>query len=205
MEESNKVESSSAKWWGIGSFVASFLFPLLALGSGIISLVKGKDNKDRTHFGFALAGIVVASLNMLFRFFLVFLILVPLLTPMTSAAKHDKESWHMSDGNGMYSDDDMNWDVPKDESPALQLNENCDNLNISNEFKDMGWDTDVFRVACEVIGLNELEAVDYIESEGYYSRIAARDDESFALTMDYRSDRINLFVKEGKVSDATVG
>ncbi|MFM8381113.1 MAG: hypothetical protein ACKOA6_03815, partial [Actinomycetota bacterium] len=59
--------------------------------------------------------------------------------------------------------------------------------------------------ANELLGLTEDEAVAYAESQGWGVRIAARDGEQFALTMDYSPTRVNLTVEGGFVTYVFVG
>ena len=56
-----------------------------------------------------------------------------------------------------------------------------------------------------LLGMDELEATKQIESSGRVSRIAERDGESFALTADYSTNRINLTIVSGIVSAISVG
>jgi hypothetical protein len=58
-------------------------------------------------------------------------------------------------------------------------------------------------IACQVMGMTKDEAVSFIESEGLSWRIAFEDGESFALTEDYRDDRINLDLVLGLVVGAS--
>jgi len=62
-------------------------------------------------------------------------------------------------------------------------------------------------VSAQVIGLTESEAIELIESkDGLISyRITRRDDENFVVTMDYRTDRINLEIEKDFVVSANVG
>lgn len=56
-----------------------------------------------------------------------------------------------------------------------------------------------------VLGLTEGDAVMLLEQAGYTVRVVQRDDEMFAVTRDYRTDRANLVVMRGLVVDAGVG
>jgi hypothetical protein len=56
-----------------------------------------------------------------------------------------------------------------------------------------------------VIGMSEAEATDRLEAMGYEVRVVARDGESFAVTDDYRTDRVNLEIKDGVVVGAYGG
>lgn len=50
-----------------------------------------------------------------------------------------------------------------------------------------------------LIGMTEDAAVKMVEASGLTARITGRDDESFICTCDYRLDRINFVIKNGKV------
>ena len=58
-------------------------------------------------------------------------------------------------------------------------------------------------IACQVLGMTKAAAVSLIEAEGRTSRIASEDGEFFALTEDYRDDRINLEIILGLVVGAS--
>lgn len=58
-------------------------------------------------------------------------------------------------------------------------------------------------IACQVMGMTKAEAISFIESQGRSWRIATEDGESFALTEDYRDDRINLDLVLGLVVGAS--
>ena len=63
-------------------------------------------------------------------------------------------------------------------------------------------------VADEVIGMSESEAIATIEgisSEQLTARVVRRDDENYAITMDYRLNRINLEVDNGIVTKTFIG
>ncbi len=56
-----------------------------------------------------------------------------------------------------------------------------------------------------LLGMSEAEATSTAESNGWVVRVAARDGEQFALTMDYNSLRVNLTVDGGVVTDVFIG
>ena len=56
-----------------------------------------------------------------------------------------------------------------------------------------------------LVGLSETDATKAVESKGWVVRIGSRDGENFALTMDYRPDRVTLTVVSDKVTAATPG
>ena len=63
----------------------------------------------------------------------------------------------------------------------------------------------VDQMAASVVGMSEDDAVKAIHDAGYTSRVVERDGEKFPVTMDLQPERINLTVKDGKVTQATVG
>lgn len=60
-------------------------------------------------------------------------------------------------------------------------------------------------VADTVLGMSEVEATKTAEAKGLTVRVGSRDGEDFALTMDYRIDRVTLTVVAGVVTAAAVG
>ena len=63
-------------------------------------------------------------------------------------------------------------------------------------------------VSQEVIGMTEEEAIQTIEgisSEQLTARVVRRDDENFAVTMDYRINRINMEIDNGIVTKTFIG
>ena len=66
----------------------------------------------------------------------------------------------------------------------------------------------VIAVSQEVIGMTEEEAIQTIESvegEEVTYRVTRRDDENYAMTMDYRINRINLEIDNGIVTKTSIG
>ena len=70
-----------------------------------------------------------------------------------------------------------------------------------DQFSDNHIQTKV--LACQVMGMTKAEAISFIEAEGRSWRIASEDGEFFALTEDYRDDRINLDLVLGLVVGAS--
>jgi hypothetical protein len=62
-----------------------------------------------------------------------------------------------------------------------------------------GPDTDQY------LGLSEEEAIRVAKEEGFTLRVAGRDGECYALTMDYRTDRVNVYLEGGTVTAAAIG
>ena len=60
-------------------------------------------------------------------------------------------------------------------------------------------------VSDSVLGMSEAEATKTVEAKGLSVRVGSRDGEDFPLTMDYRTDRVTLTVKDDKVTAATPG
>ncbi len=58
-------------------------------------------------------------------------------------------------------------------------------------------------LACQVVGMTKQAAIDYLEGAGVSVRIASEDGEGFALTEDYRDDRVNLDILVGLVVGAS--
>ena len=56
-----------------------------------------------------------------------------------------------------------------------------------------------------LVGMAEADATQAAESKGWVVRIGSRDGEDFALTMDYRTDRVTLTVKADKVTAVVLG
>ena len=57
----------------------------------------------------------------------------------------------------------------------------------------------------KLVGLTEEAAVRKIKEAGFRARIRERDGEHFLGTCDLRSDRVNLYIKDGKVASASIG
>lgn len=56
-----------------------------------------------------------------------------------------------------------------------------------------------------LIGLSESAALDTAKANGWEVRVVSRDGEDFAVTEDYRMDRVNLTIVDDKVTSSTVG
>jgi hypothetical protein len=57
----------------------------------------------------------------------------------------------------------------------------------------------------QVAGMDKKKALEYIKESGFKSRILGEDGQSFIGTHDYRTDRMNLFIDDGKVSAIRCG
>jgi hypothetical protein len=56
-----------------------------------------------------------------------------------------------------------------------------------------------------LVGMPKAEAERTARAAGWQFRVAREDGEEFALTMDYREDRVNVEVDDGVVTDVNVG
>ena len=59
--------------------------------------------------------------------------------------------------------------------------------------------------ASQLVGLSERAGELCAELNGWLYRIVQRDGEDFAVTMDYRTNRVNVKVKADKIFEVTVG
>lgn len=59
--------------------------------------------------------------------------------------------------------------------------------------------------AATLISMTEADSLACAEKLGWTWRIGQREDEMFALTMDYRPDRVTVTVKNGLVTSSVVG
>jgi hypothetical protein len=91
-------------------------------------------------------------------------------------------------GSGMPGEDGSTGGEPGIEGPGGE-----DMQEITNE------------EANTLLGMSEQEATSTAEANGWVVRVAARDGEQFALTMDYNPKRVNLTVNNDVVSDVFIG
>lgn len=61
------------------------------------------------------------------------------------------------------------------------------------------------RFGKDLIGMAESEALQCVEDAGLTWRVYEQDGEQFALTMDYRAERVNVKIENGIVTDAYSG
>ncbi len=80
-------------------------------------------------------------------------------------------------------------------------NELCFRDTASDQFSEKHVETKLF--ACQVVGMTKQAAFDYLKSKNVAVRIAFEDGEYFALTEDYRDDRVNLEILVGIVVGAS--
>ena len=57
----------------------------------------------------------------------------------------------------------------------------------------------------DIVGKSLIAAIKLMEEAKIMYRIAARDNESFVLTRDYNPNRLNLYVKSGKIDQVKCG
>lgn len=80
-------------------------------------------------------------------------------------------------------------------------NELCFRDTASDQFTQKHVETKL--LACQVVGMTKQAAIDYLEGNNIAVRIAYEDGEYFALTEDYRDDRVNLEILVGIVVGAS--
>ena len=73
------------------------------------------------------------------------------------------------------------------------------------EAKKAGRFEEINNFTRSLIGKSKAEAMKWAESQGLKIRIAYEDGVSYPLTMDLRTDRINLSIENGKVIGARIG
>ena len=57
----------------------------------------------------------------------------------------------------------------------------------------------------DVIGMEKQAAIDFCKNQGVKVRVRSEDGQAFKGTADYRMDRINLHIQDGKVIKANRG
>lgn len=80
-------------------------------------------------------------------------------------------------------------------------NELCFRDSAPDQFSQKHVETKL--MACQVVGMTKQAAIDYLEKASLTVRIASEDGESFALTEDYRDDRVNMDILVGIVVGAS--
>lgn len=56
-----------------------------------------------------------------------------------------------------------------------------------------------------LIGLSKEQAKAMCETNGYTFRVTKEDDKNYAITMDFRLDRINVEIEKNIVKSADIG
>ena len=80
-------------------------------------------------------------------------------------------------------------------------NELCFRDTAPDQFSELHVETKL--KACQVVGMTKQAAIDYLEGSDITVRIAFEDGEYFALTEDYRDNRVNLEILVGIVVSAS--
>lgn len=80
-------------------------------------------------------------------------------------------------------------------------NELCFRDTAADQFSENHVETKL--MACQVVGMTKQAAIDYLEKASLTVRIASEDGEFFALTEDYRDNRVNLDILVGIVVGAS--
>ena len=57
----------------------------------------------------------------------------------------------------------------------------------------------------DLIGMKEAKAIQTLGDLGVKIRIVSRDGVKFIITADFKTDRVNLAIENGKVAKADVG
>lgn len=99
--------------------------------------------------------------------------------------------------------------APDDSSTGMEPGGNADGSGSENTGGEMPNGEQMNEITTEqantLLGMTEAEATSTAEANGWVVRIAARDGEQFALTMDYNWQRVNLTVEGGVVTDVFIG
>jgi hypothetical protein len=60
-------------------------------------------------------------------------------------------------------------------------------------------------IVMQVVGKTVDEAKQLCEQAGFQLRLTMEDGKAYICTRDYRTDRVNVHVENGKVTKATIG
>lgn len=85
------------------------------------------------------------------------------------------------------------------EPPTELTSQPSQNCFLGPEMDEMPDWNDSQLVACQVTGMSLSAAESFAAEAGVTTRIAYRDGEYFALTEDFRGDRINLYLHAGVI------
>ena len=61
------------------------------------------------------------------------------------------------------------------------------------------------RDAETLLGLTETEAIKVVDQRGWVYRVVERDGEALMVTADYVTNRVNVVVTKGRITDVSVG
>ena len=86
--------------------------------------------------------------------------------------------------------------------PDVTISDSGDGVNVDN-MDAVVMETD--RFGKDLIGMAVAEAMQCVEDAGLTWRVYEEDGEMFALTMDYRVERVNVKIENGIVTDAYAG
>lgn len=64
---------------------------------------------------------------------------------------------------------------------------------------------ETYQTIYSVIGKSLDEGISIIEAHGLIYRLVCQDDRYFPCTRDYKTNRINLYTKNGIITDASIG
>jgi hypothetical protein len=56
-----------------------------------------------------------------------------------------------------------------------------------------------------LVGMKKQSAISCVQSLNGITRIAQEDGESFPLTRDYRTERVDLYISKGVITKVSVG
>ncbi len=59
--------------------------------------------------------------------------------------------------------------------------------------------------AASLVGMTEAAALREVQARGWRVRVAGRDGEMYAMTMDYSAGRLNFTITDGVITACTVG
>ena len=57
----------------------------------------------------------------------------------------------------------------------------------------------------DLIGKSKAESIKLCEENGYNYRVVREDSNKYAITMDFRFDRINLWIHNGLITKCDIG
>ncbi|MGB7980199.1 MAG: hypothetical protein WCF36_05345 [Candidatus Nanopelagicales bacterium] len=95
--------------------------------------------------------------------------------------------------------------VPADETAAAEAVSGEGHSQTGEKEGAMNADEEISALAGTLVGMPADEAEQVVTEAGYTWRIASVDGEPRALTMDFRTDRINAEIEQDTVTRVTVG